>query len=145
MKRLVILLLVNVTMHAFSQRSADSTAIINLLISDYKTLQNFDIQKHISNCTKDYRLVEDGEIWDLKKEIEYFKSNAGRSLTRKDNFSIQKVTVSGNMAFAIYILRTEIREKNQLSSKAWTETAAFQKVSGSWKIALIHSTTISGK
>lgn len=145
MKQIIFFLLLSYSNPLFAQYKSDSIAIVDLLKADYKTLERFDIQKHVANCTQDYRLIEDGEIWNLQKEIEYFKANANRSITRKDNFSIQKLTVSGNIAYAIYILRSQISEKNQISTKAWTESAVFHKTTGKWKIAMIHSTTIQGK
>ena len=99
----------------------------------------------MANCTSDYTLIEDGEIWSLQKEIEYFKSNAHRVISRVNNFKIHKLTIAGSVAYLIYELKSEIKENGKFSTKAWTETAVFRKVAGKWKIALIHSTTIGGK
>ena len=130
---------------AFAQPKGDSIAIVQLLKDDYKTLEKFDANKHIAHCTKDYMLIEDGEVWTLQRELEYFKSNANRLLTRKDQFSIYKFSVSGNTAYLVYHLKSDINEKGKVTTKNWTESAVFRKDSKGWKIALIHSTTVASK
>ena len=129
----------------FSQQPADSILIAELLKSDYKTLEKFDVQKHLAHCTSDYILIEDGEIWNLQKEIQYFKSNAHRVITRKDFFTIHQVRVTGNAAYMVYQLKSDITENNKVSTKYWSESAVFRKLQGKWKIALIHSTTVEKK
>jgi Domain of unknown function (DUF4440) len=130
---------------ALSQQKADSLAVVQLLKNDYKTLEKFDITKHIANCTPDYMLIEDGEVWTLQKELEYFRSNANRSLTRRDYFTIYKFFTSGNTAYLVYHLKSDMNEKGKVTTKNWTESAVFKKSAGTWKIALIHSTTVASK
>lgn len=129
-------------MNSFSQGLNDSTAIIQLLKNDYRTLETFDIQKHVDNCTTDYTLIENGEVWSLGKEIAYFKSNSHRVLTRKDFFTIHKLKIVDRFAYLIYELKSEINEKGKITTKFWSESAVFRKVDGRWKIALIHSSPI---
>ena len=145
MKYSLFCLLILASSKLFSQTSTDSLAIVQLLKNDYKTLETFDIAKHIANCTPDYLLIEDGEIWNLQKEIEYFKSNANRRIVRKDQFTIHTFRLSGNVAYLIYELKSEINENGKISAKNWTESAVFRKSTGKWKIAMIHSTTIAAK
>lgn len=146
MKKLFALLLFQSFLFiAFSQQKADSIAIVQLLKNDYKTLEKFDINKHIANCTTDYMLIEDGEVWTLQKEVEYFKANAIRQQTRKDNFTIYKFSSSGTTAYLVYHLKSDLSEKGKVTTKNWTESAVFKKSAGAWKIALIHSTTVAGK
>lgn len=130
---------------AFAQQNNDSIAVIQLLKNDYRTLEKFEIKKHVANCTSDYMLIEDGEVWTLQKELEYFRSNANRTIIRKDHFSIYKFSASGNTAYLVYHLKSEINEKGKVTTKNWTESAVFRKAAGSWKIALIHSTTVASK
>jgi ketosteroid isomerase-like protein len=125
---------------AANAQSKDSTAIVKLLKSDYTTMGNWDIKTHINNCTADYLLIEEGEVWNLEKEKQYYQSNAGRVLQRKDVFTFKKIRISGDMAYAVYFLKSEMTEKGVLTVKTWNESAVFRKVGGQWKIALIHST-----
>lgn len=141
MKPLILLSLLLST-NAFSQQNKDSAAIAQLLVDDYKTLGNWDVESHINHCTENYLLVENGEIWDMKKESDYFIKNASRVLDRKNHFDIKYVRVYGNCAYAVYNLRSDIRENGNLKVKNWVETTIFRKVKGTWKIELIDSTPI---
>ena len=144
MKQLFVLLYLLLSLNLFSQNK-DSIAIVQLLVKDYKTMGNWDIKTHIENCTANYLLVENGEIWDLNKEIEYYKSNTNRKIDRKDYFEIKYVRISGNNAYAVYHLRSDISENGMLKVKTWLESVIFRKIAGIWKIELIHSTPVEIK
>ena len=131
--------------NAFSQEKNDSIAIVQLLFNDYKTLGNWDIQSHIENCTTNYLLIENGEVWDMKKESDYFRKNAGRVIDRKDYFDIKYIRVYDNYAYAVYNLRSDITENGNLNVKTWIESTIFRKIKGKWKVELINSTPIDPK
>ena len=134
-----------ISANAFSQKLNDSTAIVKLLINDYKTLGNWDIKSHINNCTNNYLLIEDGEIWDMKKEAEYYIKNANRKMNRKDYFDIKYVRVYGEYGYAVYNLKSDITEYGKLITRKWIESAIFRKINGEWKIELLNSTPIGNK
>lgn len=140
MKHLLLFIFLTISFTVFAQQKKDSVEIVNLLIKDYKTLGTWDINTHIKNCTKNYLLIENGEIWDMKKESEYFIKNANRTIDRKNYFDIKYIRVSGNNAYAVYNLKSDITEKGVLTIMKWVESAIFKKINGSWKIELIHST-----
>lgn len=124
----------------FSQNS-DSTEIINLLKNDYKALANLDFEEHIKNCAEDYMLIENGEVWDIKKEIEIlFNLKTNSKITRQDQFDFKTIKIDGPYAYAVYELKSEITKNLNTKKYNWTETAIFYKVSEKWKIKLIHST-----
>jgi ketosteroid isomerase-like protein len=144
MKQLLIFFLF-LTTNAFSQEKNDSAAIVRLLVNDYKTMGNWDIKSHIANCTGNYLLVENGEVWDIKKESEYYIKNANRVIDRKDLFDIKYVRVYGDNAYAVYHLRSDITENGELKVKTWIESTIFRKIKGKWKIELINSTPVELK
>jgi hypothetical protein len=144
MKQLFIFFLLLST-HAFSQEKNDSAAIVKLLVNDYKTLGNWDITSHSENCTENYLLIENDEIWDMKKERDYFIKNKSRVIDRKDYFDIKSVRVYGNYAYAVYNLRSDIAENGNLKVKTWLESTIFRKIKGKWKIELIHSAPVELK
>ena len=144
MKQLLLAFLL-VSTNAFAQENTDSSAIVQLLIKDYKTLGNWDIKSHTANCTANYLLIENAEVWDLKKEAEYFAANAHRILDRKDFFTIHYVRVYGDVAYAVYHLKSDITEKGKLKVKTWLESSIFRKIKGEWKIELINSTPVELK
>lgn len=128
---------------ATAQAKDDSATIVQLLKDDYKTMQNWDTQKHIANCTNDYLLIENGEIWNLQKEIESYKANANRIIKRTDSFNILSLKIFGNVAYDVHHLKSVITENNNSIIKVWNESVVFRKEGGRWKIALIHSSLLS--
>ncbi|CAN5178468.1 hypothetical protein BH09BAC3_BH09BAC3_00700 [soil metagenome] len=128
-----------------AQDRSDSIKIVQLLVDDYAALGSFDVEKHMNNCTSDYKLIENGEIWDLKKEVEYFKSFAARKRVRKNQFDINSVKVVDRVAYALYEVRSAITENGTTKKYHWAESAVFRKEDNRWKIALIHSTEIALK
>src|SRR5262249_31295825 len=95
---------------------------------------------HLSNVTKDYLLIERGEIWSAKTEVDsLYRKYADRKFTRTDFFDIKKVKISGDMAYGAWHLRSEFKENGATTELAWNESGVFRKEDGHWKIALIHS------
>jgi ketosteroid isomerase-like protein len=142
MKYILLLIFLVVLEKTQAQYEKDSIAIVQLLKNDYATMGNYDIKTHVGYCTADYLLIENGEVWDLKKETEWYRTNAHRVLSRTDFFTIRTIKVHNNIAYAVYHLRSDFKENNTLKTKVWNESAIFRKEQGSWKIALIHSTPV---
>ncbi len=84
-----------ISLHVFSQDKNDSAAIVKLPVDDYKTMRK----------------------WDMKKESEYYRTNAHRIIDRKDYFDIKFITVFGNRAYAVYGLKFDIVENGNLKTK----------------------------
>ncbi len=130
------------SLNVFAQNYSDSVAIVHLLKADYGTMMTHDLKKHMEHCTDDYLLIENGEIWNMEKEADWYKKNANRIYDRKDYFDFKFLKILGSTAYIVYDLKSDITENGTLTSKRWTESAVFRKVNGQWKIALIHSTPV---
>ncbi len=133
------------TTEAFPQVRNDSIALVKLLIDDYKTMGTWDIKRHVENTTDKYLLIENGEIWNMGKETEYYHANAHRVIDRKDYFDIKYVRIYGKTAYAVYNLKSDITENGHLKTKNWAESVVFRKWRGKWKVELIHSTPLAIK
>ncbi|HEV8080011.1 MAG TPA: nuclear transport factor 2 family protein [Chitinophagaceae bacterium] len=142
MKPIIFFLLLTMPFFSFSQQTNDSMAIAQLLKDDYRTLETWDIGKHVANCTENYILIENGEILSLADEIKYFKKNKSRIITRKDTFNFKCIRVKGNTSYSAYYLKSDITENGNVKTYNWAESAIFRKIKGKWKIELIHSTEI---
>lgn len=125
---------------ASAQRVNDSVAIVQLIKADYKALGENDVEARKRNCTADYQLIEDGELWTLDKEIAYMLSKKDQPLVRTDTFKFISVQVKGDMAFAVYDLRSAVTRSGVTKHYHWMESAVMVRSSGTWKIRLIHST-----
>jgi hypothetical protein len=101
-----------------------------------------DIKKHIGFCTDDYLLIEDGEFWNMDKEAAAYRENANRIIERTDNFDFKYIKIEENSAYAVYNLKSDIKENGKLTKKNWNETVIFRRSEDKWKIALIHSTPV---
>ena len=143
MKYLLSISLLLLFFQGTAQYKTDSVAIVNLLKDDYKTMGTWNIEQHIKNCTTNYLLIEEGEVWDMQKESKYYKTNSHRKINRKDYFDIKHVRIYGNTAYAVYSLKSDISENGQLTIRNWKESAIFRKLNGRWLIELIHSTPVS--
>lgn len=141
MKLLTCLFFLSLSSVSFSQKN-DTAAIIQLLKNDYSTLLSMDVKKHMSNCTEDYLLIEDGDFLNLEAEAKWYKDKANKPTDRKDNFDFKYIRIDGNAAYAIYNLKSDITKDGKPSQKNWNESVVFRKMNGEWKIALIHSTPV---
>ncbi|TMI88099.1 MAG: nuclear transport factor 2 family protein [Bacteroidetes bacterium] len=140
MKWLICIVCLGFSATTFCQH--DSTTIIQLLKNDYNTLHNLDLNKHKSNCTNDYLLIEAGEIWNMEKEAQWYNDPSSKVSDRKDHFEFKYIRIEENMAYAVYNLKSDILKEGKAIQKNWNESAIFRKVNGEWKIALIHSTPV---
>lgn len=96
----------------------------------------------MSNCTQDYFLIEDGEIWNIEEESKWYKDDANKATDRKDKFDFKYIRIDGDLAYTVYNLRSDITKEGKIIQKNWNESTIFRKVNGEWKIALIHSTPV---
>ena len=125
---------------AHAQDAKDSIAIVQVIKADYKALGENDVEARRRNCTPDYQLIEDGELWNLEKEIDFMLSRKGQSMSRTDTFHFYSLQVKGSMAFAVYDLRSSITRAGTTKYYHWIESAVLVWSGGGWKIRLIHST-----
>ncbi len=140
MKTLVLAGLLLLSFPGLGQDKADSTAILQVLIRDYATLENFDFDAHLANLSSPYYLIENGELWDVSREKAYYTANAHRKLKRENYFDVETVKIYGNMAYAIYTLQSDILENGAFKGRRWIETAIFRKGNDGWKLEVLHST-----
>ncbi len=133
------------SLHVLAQNNSDSAAIVQLLKADYGTMMTHDLKKHMEHCTDDYLLIENGELWNMDKEADWYKKDVNRIYIRKDYFDFKLISILGTTAYTVYELKSEFEENGVLTSKHWSESAVFRKVNDQWKIALIHSTPITAK
>jgi ketosteroid isomerase-like protein len=100
-----------------------------------------DTSAHLRNVTNDYFLIEGGQIWDIETELDsLYRRVSKRTIIRSNYFTIKTVKVSGDMAYAIWNLRTEFKENGKLvREKVWNESGVFRRQKNAWKIAFLHS------
>lgn len=124
----------------FAQQS-DSATIVQLLVDDHATMATHDSTAHLAKVTPDYLLIEHGNIWDIEMERDSIYRNTSHSgLYARTFFTMKTVQVSGDMAYAVWHLRSVYNENGNFSmERSWNENGVFRREDGQWKIALIHS------
>lgn len=80
-------------------------------------------------------------VWNFEQEAAYMKSLNGKS-KRFNQFDKVSVKIEGFFAYVVYELKSQITRNNVTKNYQWTESVVVSKKTGSWKIALIHSTKV---
>ena len=125
--------------------SPDESAVVRQTIADayHASFVAQDPAKYRALLTDDYLLLEHGELLDIagdlalipKPETEY---------RRTDKFEFHQVRVTGDTAWAVYTLRSDMTDrKNGPRHRDYLESAVLRRTGGQWRIALIHSTKIA--
>jgi SnoaL-like polyketide cyclase len=132
------------TLHLGAAQAADDAAAVQKAIKDnYAAYSGFDQQKYRVSLTKDYVLLENGEIIDREADVASM-AKPGIGFRRTDHFDFHSVTIERDLAYAVYVLRSEIYDDIKgARSREWLESAILRRVKGEWKTALLHSTRVS--
>ncbi len=124
--------------------AADGAAAVQQAIRDfYAAYSGFDEQKYRAFMTEDYVLLEHGAIIDREADVAGM-AKPGIGFRRTDHLEFHSVTVERDLAYAVYVLRSEIYDDVKAArSREWLESAILRRVKGNWKLALLHSTRVS--
>jgi ketosteroid isomerase-like protein len=126
--------------------AGDTAADLKRIVADYYRIYFIDVDqsKYRALLTDDYLLLEGGEIQDAEKDIS-FMPNPADEYRRVDAFDFKLLEIHGDVSYAVYILKSDIRTKKDGATKlAWLESMIFRRVGGDrWRIALLHSTKMA--
>jgi ketosteroid isomerase-like protein len=121
---------------------ADELEIQKAIKAFYSTyFQERDKQKYRSLLTDDFTLLENGELMNADSVLAAMPKPEA-PLKRADHFEFKSVTVHGDIAYAIYDLKSDITDKGKSRIAHWLESAILRKVQGRWLMCLLHSTRI---
>ncbi len=152
MKRLnsVILIMFFTTM-SFGQVSneTDKTRIVNLVVESFDEIWSKLDSKNIEKYyTKDFLLLENGEVWN-NDSIRNYLDNA---ILRKPNpkrmntIEIIEIKIEKRMAWIAYQNYATFSTDNKIIRKAhWLESATAILTEHGWKLEMLHSTRIKNE
>ncbi|WP_415908344.1 nuclear transport factor 2 family protein [Oleiharenicola sp. Vm1] len=124
--------------------SADETTAVRQRIVDayHAAFVTQDPARYRALLTDDYLLLEHGELLDVAGDLALIpKPEAG--YRRTDQFDFHQVRVAGDTAWAVYTLRSDITDpQHGPRHRDYLESAVLRRVSGQWRIALLHSTKL---
>jgi len=121
----------------------DETAVKQAVKDAYSIFYvSLDKQKYRSLLTEDYLLLENGELLDIEGDIALMPTPES-GYKRSDAFDFRSVKIHGDIAYAVYFLKSEITDKKNGSRKPeWLESAILRRSGANWRMALLHSTKI---
>ena len=119
----------------------DTTAVKEAVAKVYAAYSAFDVQKYQALLTGDYLLLENGELLDSEGDAAMMPA-PGSGYQRTDVFGFRSVKVHDDIAYTVYFLKSEIRDRNGSRNRQWLESAIFRRSGTGWRMALLHSTRI---
>ena len=126
--------------------AADDVSALKRIVVDYYKVYYLDLdkQKYRSMLTDDYLLLENGEVMSLEKDISLMPTPQD-DYQRNDSFDFRSVKIHGDIAYLVYFLKSDIRDKKEGSrQREFLESLILRRDSGgAWRIALLHSTKLS--
>ena len=137
-------LLVPMPATALAAAPSDHEAALKKAIHDYYSLyfRDRDKEKYRALLTKDYLLLENGEITNTADDIALMPK-PGDLYERTDSFDFRQVRVAGGVAYIVYFLSSVITDKEGTKKRRWLESAVLRRSGSRWLIGLLHSTRIA--
>ena len=136
----------SVTPRVLHAASKETSAALKQIVADYYRIYfvELDQHKYRTLLTDDYVLLEGGEIQDADKDISFMPKPA-EEYRREDAFEFKSLSIEGDIAFAVYFLKSDIRTKKDGATKrAWLESMIFRRDGADrWRIALLHSSKLA--
>ena len=125
-------------------KSSDDAAAVQQAIRDnYAAYSGFDEQKYRAMLVDDYVLLENGELIDREGDVASM-ARPGTGYRRTDEFDFRSVKIDGDFAYAVYFLKSGIRDDIKgARQREWLESAILRRSEGAWRLALLHSTRVS--
>lgn len=141
----IIIMLLIISVCTLKVLAGDDEEAVKQAVKNYYYLYfiKMDTSEYKTILTKDYLLLENGELFDTDGDIAAMPDpNSGYE--RTDTFDFRYVKIEGDIAYAVYFLKADITEKTKgFIHKEWLESTILRRSGGEWKIALLHSTRIT--
>ena len=149
MKRInLIILMMLFTTISFGQVSneTDKTRIKNLIIESFDEIWSKLDAKNIDKYyTKDFLLLENGEVWNNDSIKNYLDNAMLRkpNLKRMNTIEVIEIKIANKMAWIAYQNYATFSSDNKIIRKAhWLESATAILTKNGWKLEMLHSTRI---
>ena len=149
MKRInFIILMMFFTTISFGQVSneTDKTRIKNLILESFDEIWSKLDTKNIDKYyTKDFLLLENGEIWNNDSIKNYLDNAMLRkpNLKRMNTIDVIEIKIANKMAWIAYQNYAIFSSDNKIIRKAhWLESATAILTENGWKLEMLHSTRI---
>jgi hypothetical protein len=127
----------------------DKTRIKNLIIESFDEIWSKLDSKNIDKYyTKDFLLLENGEVWNNDSIANYLDNAILRKPNpkRKNTIEIIEIKVANGMAWVAYQNYATFSTDNKIIRNAhWLESATAILTENGWKLEMLHSTRINNE
>jgi hypothetical protein len=143
-----IILMMFFTTISFGQVSneTDKTRIKNLIIESFDEIwSKLDVKNIDKYYTKDFLLLENGEVWNNDSIKNYLDNAILRkpNLKRMNTIEVIEIKIAKKMAWIAYQNYATFSSDNKIIRKAhWLESATAILTENGWKLEMLHSTRI---
>ena len=124
----------------------DKTRIKNLIIESFDEIWSKLDAKNIDKYyTKDFLLLENGEVWNNDSIKNYLDNAMLRkpNLKRMNTIEVIEIKIANKMAWIAYQNYATFSSDNKIIRKAhWLESATAILTKNGWKLEMLHSTRI---
>jgi SnoaL-like domain len=124
--------------------SKDTTEIKSVLADFFQVFTVYDIKHFEQNCSPDFILYENGEVWSPKIIREYVEKARSEPKTseRVNEFHFINFNIKGNVAWAAYHNTAHITLLKDGTKRDinWLESIILEKIKGKWRLVQMHST-----
>jgi ketosteroid isomerase-like protein len=144
-RKKIILVLLIVSVCTLTVWAGDDEDAVKQAVKNYYYLYFVKMDKNAyrSILTEDYQFLENGELFDADGDIAAMP-NPDSGYERTDTFDFRYVKIEGDIAYTVYFLKAEIKDKeNGTINKEWLESTILRRSGDGWLIALLHSTRIT--
>lgn len=120
-------------------------AVKRRLVDFYRAFADPRVDRayYLSFTTEDYLLCEQGELLDRAGDLAML-DQVPADQVRHDRFDFRRVTVTGDLAYAVYFLEADITDSSKgPRTRRWLESAVMRREQGQWRCAVLHSTRIA--
>ncbi len=119
--------------HAPRLHSVDDAAAVKQAVADvYAAFSGFDEQKYRALLTDDYQLLENGELLDLEGDVA-MRATPDSGHQRTDACDFRSVKIHDDIAYAVYFLKSEIRDRNGTRNREWLESTILRRPGTGWR------------
>jgi ketosteroid isomerase-like protein len=144
-RKKIILVLLIVSVCTLTVWAGDDEDAVKQAVKNYYYLYFVKMDKNAyrSILTEDYQFLENGELFDADGDIAAMP-DPDSGYERTDTFDFRYVKIEGDIAYTVYFLKAEIKDKeNGTINKEWLESTILRRSGDGWLIALLHSTRIT--
>ncbi len=131
-----------------AQHGNGDTLQLQKTVTDFfNALSELDTAKAKSFCTKDIDILETGQLWNFDSLA--LRINTRKSLSpdfkRINTLHFIQSKINGNTGWVYYFSKAEMSFDGQSKTVNWLESVILIKEANTWKINLLHSTSLDTK